>query len=285
MGRHDRRPMAVVGTDSATSSDARRLIFSMRHGDSGSPRSSGCRCRTLRAGARARQSADRHEHREPGGRAARSPAGARRTAPTWWTSPVSGSVITLETGQAHDDGARSRCSTIAHLRQPLAEIRPERDARRRQRPRRVDEDRAPQPGLGDELLDVGRARRRQRGAANHSASRCRCWRFPKPCCWRRRAASPRDRRRRADPQRDRVADGAVPRADGPRHAGRGLVRRQHDAEGHDARARDGPAAGGAAADDRGRQRVPDRRPRHRASTKKDFAVLFQVLAKLSGVTA
>ena len=46
---------------------------------------------------------------------------------------------------------------------------------------------------------------------------------------------------------DRVADGAVPRAVGPADAGRGLVRRQHDAEGHDAGARDGPPARRAAA--------------------------------------
>src|SRR6185369_12172704 len=48
-----------------------------------------------------------------------------------------------------------------------------------------------------------------------------------------------------------------PRTDGAEDAGRGLVRREHDAEGHAARPRNGPAARRAAADDRGDQRDVD----------------------------
>src|SRR5262249_17844558 len=64
----------------------------------------------------------------------------------------------------------------------------------------------------------------------------------------------------AAPQRDRLADGEVPGAVRPRHAGRGVVRRGHDAEGPEAgpraRARDrrGPAG------HRPHQPAPDGRP-------------------------
>ena len=51
----------------------------------------------------------------------------------------------------------------------------------------------------------------------------------------------RDRRRCADAQRDRVADGPVSRTVRAEDAGRSLVQREHDAEGHAARAGAGPA--------------------------------------------
>ena len=68
------------------------------------------------------------------------------------------------------------------------------------------------------------------------------------------------------------------------HAGRGLVRHEDDAEGHDAGARDGPPSG-----------VPLpttsvaneflTAARGMGLTEKDFAAIFQVLAKMSGVPA
>ena len=88
--------------------------------------------------------------------------------------------------------------------------------------------------------------------------------------------------RRADQQRDRVADGAVPRAVRARDAGRGLVRLQHDAEGHGARARSGreldvPLPTTAATNE------ILTAARGMGLDKHDFAVMFDVLAQLAGL--
>ena len=82
--------------------------------------------------------------------------------------------------------------------------------------------------------------------------------------------------------RDRLADGRVPRAVRARAARRGVVRLPHDAEGPESRARARPRARGAAPDDGGDERAAHRRERH-GRRRRDFAVLFDVLAAMSGV--
>ena len=79
-------------------------------------------------------------------------------------APVSGSVITLQQGKL-SVMVGGRKETFERVKPLLLDIGPEGDARRRKRPGAGDEDRD-QPESG------GR----------------RCWRFPKACCWPKRAA-------------------------------------------------------------------------------------------------
>ena len=66
----------------------------------------------------------------------------------------------------------------------------------------------------------------------------------------------------AHAQRRRFSDDPVPRAIRPAAAGRGMVRREHDAEGHGAGDGTGPPARRASADDGGEQRISDGSPWH-----------------------
>ena len=72
---------------------------------------------------------------------------------------------------------------------------------------------------------------------------------------------PRGRARDDAQVGDREPDAQLPGAVHPRSAGRGVVRRQHDAEGHEPCARGGPAARRLHADDRRGERDLDRRTR------------------------
>ena len=69
-------------------------------------------------------------------------------------------------------------------------------------------------------------------------------------------------------QRHRVADGRLSRAVRAEDAGRGVVQREHDAEGHAAGAGTGPAGRRPAADHGRRQRMSDGRPRDGAGRRR-----------------
>src|ERR1700730_5040594 len=176
------------------------------------------------------QSSDRHEHRQPrcephscfeSARKRRRYGGCaciwkRNNAPA---RPLVGdgwrAPGDLCTGQ---DSAR-RYRTQGYLR-------------RRERTRPVDED-------CDELKSRGSDARVLRG-------RVAC---------REERDFARDRRGRSDAQRHRVADGPVSRAFRSQHAERGLVQREHDAEGHDAGARTGSSGRCPIANNGGDQRT------------------------------
>ena len=134
---------------------------------------------------------------------------------------------------ALDHGRRER-GDVRPCRADPSRHRAEGDPRRRQRAGAALEDRhQPEPARADGRLLRGPAAGREG--------------------WDR----PRGRPRRDARKRHRLADAEVPGTVHPRHAGRGLVQRQHDAEGHAARPRGGPPARRADADDGDHERAPD----------------------------
>ena len=149
-------------------------------------------------------------------------------------SPVSGTVATLQQGKLS--------VMVAGRRETFDRVKPILE----------DLSQFPVAGQGNKVTYVGRQRAGAGDEDRHEFEPCGADAgvFGSSAAGGKERHRAPDRCGRSDPQRDRFADGAVSWSLRGEASGRGLVQRQHDAEGHAVGARTWPEHGCAAADRR-----------------------------------